>query len=91
MMCSVCLFTHMCSHKMGQYNVQRSRGPAAWKSPYQRCNSQESLDEKVMVDYFKELEIIQHTGDAEQPEDVQLKVPDGKNTSLLHHINTLLL
>ncbi|KAA0709007.1 Rho GTPase-activating protein 18 [Triplophysa tibetana] len=66
----------MCSHKMGQYNVQRSRGLAAGKSPYQRCNSQESLDEKVMVDYFKELEIIQHTRDAEQPEDVQLKVPD---------------
>ncbi|XP_056620884.1 rho GTPase-activating protein 18 isoform X1 [Triplophysa dalaica] len=71
-----CSREHTESHKMGQYNVQRSRGPAAGKSPYQRCNSQESLDEKVMVDYFKELEIIQHTRDTEQPEDVQLKVPD---------------
>ncbi|KAI7800112.1 rho GTPase-activating protein 18 isoform X2 [Triplophysa rosa] len=71
-----CSREHTESHKMGQYNVQRSRGPAAGKSPHQRCNSQESLDEKVMVDYFKELEIIQHTRDAEQPEDVQLKVPD---------------
>ncbi|XP_073711886.1 rho GTPase-activating protein 18 isoform X2 [Misgurnus anguillicaudatus] len=70
------------SRKTGQYNVQRSKahaaslGSSSGKSPYQRCNSQESLDEKVMVDYYKELEIIQHSGDAEHHEEVQLKVAD---------------
>ncbi|XP_077076666.1 rho GTPase-activating protein 18 isoform X5 [Siphateles boraxobius] len=60
--------------KTGQYNVQRSKGSG--KAPYQRCSSQDSLDEQVMVDYFKELEIIQHSGDAETQEDEQLKVAD---------------
>ncbi|CAM4695059.1 unnamed protein product [Leuciscus chuanchicus] len=70
------------SRKTGQYNVQRSKGPAAapgsgpGKAPYQRCSSQDSLDEQVMVDYFKELEIIQRSGDAETQEDEQLKVAD---------------
>ncbi|XP_056116594.1 rho GTPase-activating protein 18 isoform X2 [Rhinichthys klamathensis goyatoka] len=62
------------SRKTGQYNVQRSKGPG--KAPYQRCSSQDSLDEQVMVDYFKELEIIQRSGDAETQEDEQLKVAD---------------
>ncbi|XP_039520212.1 rho GTPase-activating protein 18 isoform X1 [Pimephales promelas] len=62
------------SRRTGQYNVQRSRGPD--KAPYQRCSSQDSLDEQVMVDYFKELEIIQRSGDAETQEDEQLKVAD---------------
>ncbi|ROL44025.1 Rho GTPase-activating protein 18, partial [Anabarilius grahami] len=68
--------------KTGQYNVQRSKGPVAapgsgsGKAPYQRCSSQDSLDEQVMVDYFKEVEIIQRSGDAETQEDVQLKVAD---------------
>ncbi|XP_051732467.1 rho GTPase-activating protein 18 isoform X3 [Ctenopharyngodon idella] len=72
------------SRKTGQYNVQRSKGPVAapgsgsgsGKAPYQRCSSQDSLDEQVMVDYFKEVEIIQCSGDAETQEDVQLKVAD---------------
>ncbi|KAK7133594.1 hypothetical protein R3I94_015462 [Phoxinus phoxinus] len=70
------------SRKTGQYNVQRSKGPVAapgsgpGKAPYQRCSSQDSLDEQVMVDYFKELEIIQRSGDAETQEDEQLKVAD---------------
>ncbi|XP_067241060.1 rho GTPase-activating protein 18 isoform X5 [Chanodichthys erythropterus] len=72
------------SRKTGQYNVQRSKGPVAapgsgsgsGKAPYQRCSSQDSLDEQVMVDYFKEVEIIQRSGDAETQEDVQLKVAD---------------
>uniref|UniRef100_A0A672MAS5 Rho GTPase activating protein 18 n=1 Tax=Sinocyclocheilus grahami TaxID=75366 RepID=A0A672MAS5_SINGR len=41
-----------------------------------RCSSQDSLDEQAMVDYFKEVEIIQRSGDAETQEDLQLKVAD---------------
>uniref|UniRef100_A0A8C2J447 Rho-GAP domain-containing protein n=1 Tax=Cyprinus carpio TaxID=7962 RepID=A0A8C2J447_CYPCA len=41
-----------------------------------RCSSQDSLDEQAMVDYFKEVEIIQRSGDAETQEEVQLKVAD---------------
>ncbi|XP_073790125.1 rho GTPase-activating protein 18 isoform X2 [Danio rerio] len=62
------------SRRTGQYNVQRLRGPAA--APYQRCSSQDSLDEQAMVDYFKEVEIIQRSGDAETQEELQLKVAD---------------
>ncbi|XP_051510728.1 rho GTPase-activating protein 18-like isoform X1 [Myxocyprinus asiaticus] len=69
------------SRKSGQYNVQKCRPPAAagsslGKAPYQRCSSQDSLDEQAMVDYYKELEIIQRSGDAELQEEVQLKVAD---------------
>ncbi|XP_067272783.1 rho GTPase-activating protein 18 isoform X2 [Pseudorasbora parva] len=70
------------SRKTGQYNVQRCRGPVAapgpgsGKAPYQRCSSQDSLDEQVMVDYYKEVEIIQRSGDAETHEDLQLKMAD---------------
>lgn len=31
-----------------------------------------------MDDYWKEMEIIQHSGDAEPQDEVQLKVADGK-------------
>uniref|UniRef100_A0A671KBQ7 Rho GTPase-activating protein 18-like n=1 Tax=Sinocyclocheilus anshuiensis TaxID=1608454 RepID=A0A671KBQ7_9TELE len=64
----------LCSHsrRTGQYNVQRCKGSG--KAPYQRCSSQDSLDEQAMVDYFKEVEIIQRSGDAETQEDLQLKV-----------------
>uniref|UniRef100_A0A671K8L9 Rho GTPase-activating protein 18-like n=1 Tax=Sinocyclocheilus anshuiensis TaxID=1608454 RepID=A0A671K8L9_9TELE len=66
----------LCSHsrRTGQYNVQRCKGSG--KAPYQRCSSQDSLDEQAMVDYFKEVEIIQRSGDAETQEDLQLKVAD---------------
>uniref|UniRef100_A0AAR2K4H9 Rho-GAP domain-containing protein n=1 Tax=Pygocentrus nattereri TaxID=42514 RepID=A0AAR2K4H9_PYGNA len=60
--------------RTGHYNVQRAR--PGEKPPYQRCNSQDSLDELALDDYWKEVEIIQHTGDAEQQEEVQLKVAD---------------
>uniref|UniRef100_A0AAR2K097 Rho-GAP domain-containing protein n=1 Tax=Pygocentrus nattereri TaxID=42514 RepID=A0AAR2K097_PYGNA len=63
-------FSRISSH----YNVQRAR--PGEKPPYQRCNSQDSLDELALDDYWKEVEIIQHTGDAEQQEEVQLKVAD---------------
>uniref|UniRef100_A0A673JR17 Rho-GAP domain-containing protein n=1 Tax=Sinocyclocheilus rhinocerous TaxID=307959 RepID=A0A673JR17_9TELE len=65
-----------CDHlrRTGQYNVQRCKGSG--KAPYQRCSSQDSLDEQAMVDYFKEVEIIQRSGDAETQEDLQLKVAD---------------
>uniref|UniRef100_A0A8C2J014 Rho-GAP domain-containing protein n=1 Tax=Cyprinus carpio TaxID=7962 RepID=A0A8C2J014_CYPCA len=51
-------------------------GSSSGKTPYQRCSSQDSLDEQAMVDYFKEVEIIQRSGDAETQEEVQLKVAD---------------
>ncbi|XP_052390634.1 rho GTPase-activating protein 18 [Carassius gibelio] len=70
------------SRRTGQYNVQRGKAAAAalgWssgKAPYQRCSSQDSLDEQAMVDYFTEVEIIQRSGDTETQEEVQLKVAD---------------
>ncbi|XP_066532950.1 rho GTPase-activating protein 18 [Hoplias malabaricus] len=60
------------SRRMGQYNIQRSR--PGEKPPYQRCNSQDSLDELALADYWKEVEII--SGDSETQEEVQLKVAD---------------
>ncbi|XP_058611974.1 rho GTPase-activating protein 18 isoform X3 [Onychostoma macrolepis] len=77
---SRCLRT---SRRTGQYNVQRGKaagaalGSSSGKAPYQRCSSQDSLDEQAMLDYFKEVEIIQCSGDAETQEDLQLKVADG--------------
>ncbi|XP_058611972.1 rho GTPase-activating protein 18 isoform X1 [Onychostoma macrolepis] len=71
------------SRRTGQYNVQRGKaagaalGSSSGKAPYQRCSSQDSLDEQAMLDYFKEVEIIQCSGDAETQEDLQLKVADG--------------
>ncbi|KAI4890567.1 hypothetical protein NFI96_019401, partial [Prochilodus magdalenae] len=62
------------SRRTGHYNVQRSR--PGEKPPYQRCNSQDSLDDLALEDYWKEVEIIKHTGDAEPQEEVQLKVAD---------------
>ncbi|XP_062857849.1 rho GTPase-activating protein 18 [Trichomycterus rosablanca] len=61
------------SRKAGQHNAQRTR---ADRPAYKRCNSQDSLDELAMDDYWKEMEIIQHSGDAEPQEEVQLKVAD---------------
>lgn len=62
------------SRRTGHYNVQRSQ--PGEKPPYQRCSSQDSLDELALDDYWKELAIIQHTGDTEPQEEVQLKVAD---------------
>ncbi|KAG7331881.1 hypothetical protein KOW79_005850 [Hemibagrus wyckioides] len=62
------------SRKPAPYNAQRTR--AGTRPPYQRCNSQDSLDELAMDDYWKEMEIIQHSGDAEPQDEVQLKVAD---------------
>ncbi|XP_072533270.1 rho GTPase-activating protein 18 [Salminus brasiliensis] len=62
------------SRRTGHYNVQRSR--PGEKPPYQRCSSQDSLDELALDDYWKEVAIIQHSGDAESQEEVQLKVAD---------------
>ncbi|XP_060769562.1 rho GTPase-activating protein 18 isoform X2 [Neoarius graeffei] len=63
--------------KPAHYNVQRTRAAtASTKPPYQRCSSQDSLDEMAMDDYWKEMEIIQHSGDAEPHDEVQLKVAD---------------
>lgn len=67
------------SRKPAQCNVQRTRAVTAGpKPPYQRCASQDSLDELAMDDYWKEMEIIQHSGggDAEPQDEVQLKVAD---------------
>ncbi|MCI4395672.1 hypothetical protein PGIGA_G00194620 [Pangasianodon gigas] len=65
------------SRKPPHYNVQRTRAATAdAKPPYQRCSSQDSLDELAMDDYWKEMEIIQHSGDAEPQDEVQLKVAD---------------
>ncbi|KAL0967371.1 hypothetical protein UPYG_G00251400 [Umbra pygmaea] len=62
------------SRRSGQYGVQAR----ARKAPYKRCNSQDSLDELAMDDYWKEVENIVRSGegDAESHEEVQLKVPD---------------
>uniref|UniRef100_A0A8C7S0H5 Rho GTPase activating protein 18 n=1 Tax=Oncorhynchus mykiss TaxID=8022 RepID=A0A8C7S0H5_ONCMY len=51
---------------------------APGKPPYHRCNSQDSLDELAMDDYWTEVENITLSGegDAEPQEEVQLKVPD---------------
>nr|XP_023652956.1 rho GTPase-activating protein 18 isoform X1 [Paramormyrops kingsleyae] len=48
------------------------------KSPCSHCGSQDSLDELPLDDYWKEVENIHQSGagDAEQQEEVQLKVTD---------------
>ncbi|KAF7694500.1 rho GTPase-activating protein 18 isoform X1 [Silurus meridionalis] len=58
-------------------HVQKTRAASAGtRPPYQRCSSQDSLDSLAMDDYWKEMEIIQHSGDAEPHDEVQLKVAD---------------
>ncbi|XP_027003281.1 rho GTPase-activating protein 18 isoform X1 [Tachysurus fulvidraco] len=64
------------SRKPAHCNVQRTRAVSSGtRPPYQRRSSQDSLDELAMDDYWKEMEIIQHS-DAEPQEEVQLKVAD---------------
>uniref|UniRef100_A0AAY4BZD7 Rho-GAP domain-containing protein n=1 Tax=Denticeps clupeoides TaxID=299321 RepID=A0AAY4BZD7_9TELE len=64
--------------RTGHYCVQSRPKNAQEKPPYRRCNSQDSLDELAMDDYWKEIEIIQHSreGEVETQEELQLKVPD---------------
>ncbi|KAK3506982.1 hypothetical protein QTP70_034264 [Hemibagrus guttatus] len=65
------------SRKPAPCNAQRTRAASVGtRPPYQRCSSQDSLDELAMDDYWKEMEIIQHSGDAEPQDEVQLKVAD---------------
>ncbi|KAJ8385911.1 hypothetical protein AAFF_G00178730 [Aldrovandia affinis] len=64
------------SRRTGHYSIQsRSRNVSA-KPPYDRCNSQDSLDELSMDDYWKEVDNISGVSDPEQQEEVQLKVAD---------------
>ncbi|XP_036405064.1 rho GTPase-activating protein 18 [Megalops cyprinoides] len=64
------------SRRMGHYSVQSRSRNAPAKPPYNRCNSQDSLDELSMDDYWTEVENIHQSGDTEPQEEVQLKVPD---------------
>uniref|UniRef100_A0AAY5KQF5 Rho-GAP domain-containing protein n=1 Tax=Esox lucius TaxID=8010 RepID=A0AAY5KQF5_ESOLU len=64
------------SRRTGQYSVQARAKNASGKPPYNRSNSQDSLDELAMDDYWKEVEHITLSGEGEQLEEVQLKVPD---------------
>lgn len=69
------------SRRTGCYSVQSQLKNASGKPPYHRCNSQDSLDELFMDEYWTEVENItlsgEGKGDAEPQEEVQLKVPDG--------------
>ncbi|XP_076127742.1 rho GTPase-activating protein 18 [Alosa pseudoharengus] len=60
------------SRRTGHYNVQNRSKNAAGKPPYNRCNSQDSLD---MDAFWKEVESIGESDTGPQ-EEVQLKVPD---------------
>ncbi|TSO15225.1 Rho GTPase-activating protein 18 [Bagarius yarrelli] len=69
--------TPSASGKPAPYDVHCPRAASVGtRPPYQRCSSQDSLDELAMDDYWKEMEIIQHSGDAEPQDEVQLKVAD---------------
>uniref|UniRef100_A0A674AJ54 Rho GTPase activating protein 18 n=1 Tax=Salmo trutta TaxID=8032 RepID=A0A674AJ54_SALTR len=75
---SRCYDFHRISRRTGHYSVQNRAKNAPGKPPYHRCNSQDSLDELAMDDYWTEVENITLSGegDAEPQEEVQLKVPD---------------
>ncbi|KAK6297346.1 hypothetical protein J4Q44_G00319290 [Coregonus suidteri] len=68
------------SRRTGHYSVQNRAKNVPGKPPYHRCNSQDSLDELAMDDYWTEVKNItlsgEGEGDAEPQEEVQLKVPD---------------
>ncbi|XP_035279265.1 rho GTPase-activating protein 18 [Anguilla anguilla] len=68
------------SRRTGLYSVQGRPKNASAKPPYNRWNSQDSLDELSMDDYWMEVENIHQSGvqcsDPEQQEEVQLKVAD---------------
>ncbi|KAJ8270752.1 hypothetical protein GJAV_G00118830 [Gymnothorax javanicus] len=68
------------SRRTGHSSVQCRPKNASAKPPYNRCNSQDSLDELAMDDYWTEVENIHRSGeqgaDAEQQEEIQLKVAD---------------
>ncbi|XP_061097918.1 rho GTPase-activating protein 18 isoform X1 [Conger conger] len=68
------------SRRTGHYIVHSRPKNASAKPPYDRCNSQDSLDELSMDDYWTEVENIHQSGgqgpDTEPQEEVQLKVAD---------------
>ncbi|XP_055728846.1 rho GTPase-activating protein 18-like isoform X1 [Salvelinus fontinalis] len=68
------------SRRTGRYSVQSRPTNASGKPPYHRCNSQDSLDELLMDEYWTEVENITLSDegkvDVEPQEEVQLKVPD---------------
>ncbi|CAB1342821.1 unnamed protein product, partial [Coregonus sp. 'balchen'] len=68
------------SHRTGHYSVQSQPKNASGKPQYHHFNSQDSLDELFMDEYWTEVENISLSGevkeDAEPQEEVQLKVPD---------------
>ncbi|XP_041721353.2 rho GTPase-activating protein 18-like [Coregonus clupeaformis] len=68
------------SRRTGHYSVQSQPKNASGKPQYHHFNSQDSLDELFMDEYWTEVENISLSGegkeDAEPQEDVQLKVPD---------------
>ncbi|XP_020311123.1 rho GTPase-activating protein 18 isoform X1 [Oncorhynchus kisutch] len=73
-----CFGYYVQGRRTGHYSVQNRARNAPGKPPYHRCNSQDSLDELAMDDYWTEVENITLSGegDAEPQEEVQLKVPD---------------
>ncbi|XP_030638484.1 rho GTPase-activating protein 18 [Chanos chanos] len=69
------------SRRTGHYSPQvQSKHASGTVPPYNRCSSQDSLDELALDDYWTEVENIKHSGgaegDAEPQEEVQLKVAD---------------
>lgn len=78
------------SRRTGHYSVQNRAKNAPGKPPYHRCNSQDSLDELAMDDYWTEVENITLSaeGDAEPQEEVQLKVPDGMELYSIAGVST---
>ncbi|XP_062323084.1 rho GTPase-activating protein 18 isoform X3 [Osmerus eperlanus] len=81
--------THL-SPASNSTNISGQGSTPSCKLPYQRCNSQDSLDELAMDDYWKEVEHISSSrggegaegaegaegGEGEAQEEVQLKVPE---------------
>lgn len=63
---------------MNHENTKKTSG----KPPYHRANSQDSLDELSMDDYWKELENIHETRDSnhEEQEVIVVQEPDGNET-----------
>ena len=79
--------THLCPAS-NSTNLSGQGSAPSCKLPYQRCSSQDSLDELAMDDYWKEVEHISSSrgaegaegaegGEGEAQEEVQLKGPEG--------------
>ena len=75
---------HLCPAS-NSTNLSGQGSAPSCKLPYQRCSSQDSLDELAMDDYWKEVEHISSSrgaegaegGEGEAQEEVQLKGPEG--------------